>query len=410
MPEQLLEPGPRVEAPIVIETVRSVDDLGDALAAWEELAAGGETASSFVQPSRFLAALEGMGGRSRLHLLVARHDAGVAGMLVAREERRRNWCRFGYMRMPTPRLRCLQVPYSGLLAPDADASAALIDEILSRLRDGSFDHVTFTKLPQEGALHRMLAGERGAVVQEQRPHRCTDLVPGSFDETLSTNYSGKQRRKFRWKLRRLERELGPIEVDVVTREEQLPEFREHALRIAQQSFQTAIGAGFDDSPVWQAMLRSTARAGILRCYLLRTKDGPLSFQIGTVVGTTYVLDSTAYVPSYATLGPGTCLLLKVIEDLCAAGFHRVDYGFGDAEYKREYGTKCWVESNVHLYSKGARATTGRLIDLLSVRASLLAKRIAGSEKAERIKKMWKRRLTAKSERDASSTDRERSES
>jgi hypothetical protein len=71
----------------------------------------------------------------------------------------------------------------------------------------------------------------------------------------------------------------------------------------------------------------------------------------------------------------------------------VDYGFGDAEYKRVYGTESWNEATLLLYGRGVRPTVARSLELASLglmRAGKWAARTGGLSNP--IKRAWRRRF------------------
>ncbi len=60
-------------------------------------------------------------------------------------------------------------------------------------------------------------------------------------------------------------------------------------------------------------------------------------------------------PAYADLRVGNYVLLRLIADLCAdESIDTLDYGFGDAEYKRRFGTRSWLEQDVHVFARRRR--------------------------------------------------------
>ena len=72
------------------------------------------------------------------------------------------------------------------------------------------------------------------------------------------------------------------------------------------------------------------------------------------------------------------MLAKLIEDLCADESHTLDYGFGDADYKRRFGDASWLEEDVLVYAPRRRGY-GRM------RRSALSTAVAGATRG------WPRR-------------------
>jgi hypothetical protein len=56
-------------------------------------------------------------------------------------------------------------------------------------------------------------------------------------------------------------------------------------------------------------------------------------------------------PKWSRLELGTVLFVRVLEDICTdPDIEFVDFGFGDADYKRSYGNKQWQEGSVYIFA------------------------------------------------------------
>ena len=89
--------------------------------------------------------------------------------------------------------------------------------------------------------------------------------------------------------------------------------------------------------------------------LLYLHGEPVAFQLGTAYRGTYAASGTAFDPAHSEERPGTYLLMKVIEQLCAdPAVDRLDFGFGDADYKRAFADESWVEQDVEVFEPRAR--------------------------------------------------------
>jgi hypothetical protein len=80
-------------------------------------------------------------------------------------------------------------------------------------------------------------------------------------------------------------------------------------------------------------------------------DLPCSFQFGLKYGQTYFLEQIGFDSSWEKFEVGTVLFLKVLESLCGDPTVRsLDFGFGDAPYKEQYGDEHWMEASVHIFA------------------------------------------------------------
>jgi CelD/BcsL family acetyltransferase involved in cellulose biosynthesis len=82
---------------------------------------------------------------------------------------------------------------------------------------------------------------------------------------------------------------------------------------------------------------------------------PAAFWPGAIWNGTFFSGTPGYDTRYSEYGIGKYVLMRVIEDLCSeVGVDRLDYGSGDADYKRQFGSESWTEADVVLFAKRLR--------------------------------------------------------
>jgi len=164
--------------------------------------------------------------------------------------------------------------------------------------------------------------------------------------------------------------------------------------VARKTYQRGIGVGFVDTEEMRACLGLLARGGRLRAHLLYAAGEPRAFWVGTVHGHTFHSNFMGYDPGLSQYSPGMFLVMRVIEDLCSqegqGRIREIDFGLGDAQYKRVLGDTQWGEASVYIYaptlkgiSLNALRTSGVLIDTI-LRAALERARLFLT-----IKRLWR---------------------
>lgn len=307
-------------------------------------------------------------------------------MIIARRERVRVARRIGYLPIRTPELDALIVVYGGILG---DASPVSVVDCLRTLlqKPHRFEHIMINKLNTNASSFATFRASRGVVLEPPEPHWVMDLAD-TWEETIS-----RHSRKHRWKLRSIEKEVFPAEgsaqVQIFEHSQEAREFVELATDVAKDSYQPGVGGGPPDPMVWQALLKSEALSNRVRCYMLISDGQGISYQAGAVYDGVYYCGGKAYRSEMASQRIGTALFIRIVKDLCQLGVSVIDFGFGDAEYKRIYGTRNWQESTVRIYGNSVKARLTYAIDLAVTATNATLKRTINPDTLAKIKKRWR---------------------
>jgi CelD/BcsL family acetyltransferase involved in cellulose biosynthesis len=258
-----------------------------------------------------------------------------------------------------PRVRALTVTYGGFMGPLDDGAAPMLLEALSRsIEPGEVDVVRLRMLRVGSPLHAA-ATESSQLLRRQRfPTRVLHWraqLPGSLDEYLAGR-SRRRRESVRRYSRRLERTYGDdARVEVYRTRDGLDRLFADSALVHRETYQHVLGVGFSEERVQRALTQLGMDRGWFRGYVLYLRDRPAAFWHGNAFGGVFGIGATGFDPAYTEDRPGTYLLMKVIEDLCNdPAVHTLDFGFGDAEYKRNFGDESWVEEDVVVFEPRPR--------------------------------------------------------
>ncbi len=281
--------------------------------------------------------------------------AGAAGRIELQALR----TTVGYRVVYAPTVRMLRIVDGGLVATDPAAVAPLIAALEATLAEGGLDALTLPALPVDSELFAA-ARELGGALEQQRflmtSTRRHLVLPDTFDEFLRS-----RSRKTRFGVRR------------------------------------SAGAGFVDTPEERAVTEVGLEHGWVRAYVLYRRDEPIAYWLCSVHRGTILLRTTGFDHAYASHRVGVYLLMRVIEDACAdPALHVLDFGPGDAPYKRHFSSESLQERSIVVF---APTTRGRRINGLRtviLGSALLARRAADATNlTERIKGRWRARLRAR---------------
>jgi CelD/BcsL family acetyltransferase involved in cellulose biosynthesis len=338
-----------------IEVARTFDEAEAMRPAWEALRNDFLTSNlDFV-----LTYCRHTPGVVRPHVVLLEEDGAPAGMAVARLEDARLPTKFGYKVVLNPAVRALTVVYGGLLgASDERSAGRLVNALYSSLADERVDIVRFRMLTVGSPEHAVAAGHvpflRRQRFPTRMPHWHADL-PDSLDTFLARR-SKRRRETVRRYARRLERTYGDdARVEIVRDAAGLDRLFADSRLVHRETYQHVLGVGFSDENVQRRLAELAADRGWFRGYMLYLRDRPAAFWHGNAYEGRFGVGATGFDPTYAEDRPGNYLLMKLVQDLCSDGTVRsLDFGFGDADYKRTFGDRAVDEEDVAAFSPRAR--------------------------------------------------------
>lgn len=231
------------------------------------------------------------------------------------------------------------------LPENPDIVRHLINSIFSEFSDCKAIYAD--AVPTDSKLWQMLqvAGysQKGwllHVVDGPRPWHLLDLRD-SFDDYLMA-MSSKARANLRREVRKLQ-ELAQHQSLLwrVSAAEDVEAFLEGATKVNRGSWQHRIlGSRIDVESSTRKSFEDLATRGILRAYLLNLNNTPCAFVIGYQHYGVYCYAEIGFDESFAEYSPGKVLLFLIIEDLHKdAPPKLLDFGMGDAAYKRRFANR-----------------------------------------------------------------------
>jgi hypothetical protein len=321
-------------------------------------------------------------------------------MVIARFELLPLSFKLGYKRIYEPVVRTLTVIYRGFRGElDAETSSLVVRELTRMLGEGEIDAVIFRRLDTQHPLYRAATNEPRWFLRQlyTRVGVCWERsLPESFPAFMES-LSKSSRTSVKRYSKKLERELGDrLQVRRFADADDLDTYLEHADAVAAKSYQRGLGVGVRNEPSERMRTQLSMDRGWFRSYMLYVDDSPVAFCGGDAYGGRFHYGIPGYDPEYGEYRVGTYVLMKMIEDLCADGGIRVlDFGSGDAEYKRRFGDRMWHEADVYLFAPRVRP-----LFVNAARAAILGANdgLAAAARSVgvvgRVKRRWRDRATA----------------
>lgn len=270
-------------------------------------------------------------------------------------------------------------------------SVQFADSIDQLLASGQTDCIYIEDVEVETPLWKAVHKRRRGFVafhpSTPQPHWWIDF-PVKPEE-----YWRKFSKKTRYNLRSSARKLDHA---VVCYRDVAPvvEFLEKAAAVSANSWQGhRLGPRINREPQTIHFWRTVASLGALRAYVLEHEGQPIAFHLAVQWKGCFMVIEIGYDKRYAASSPGLVLLYRILEDLVSRDTPKtLDFGFGDAEYKRVFGTRQTASGPVLLVRRKCRCLIPMWLQGGRRRVSLACRWALGRLGLKGIVRRWYRGL------------------
>ena len=306
--------------------------------------------------------------RSKPHVFVlSKESRPVALALGVVALQRVSW-KVGYLNIPKRPLRFLEFPPNCLIGSyDDETASALISAINVSLVDGGLSFARFSQLDVshpisvalEGAEHRWSKDP----VNETTVHWHLDL-PETFDAFYKSRSKNVKNNIKTYRNRVKKAFADSVVLECIQRPEDVDRAADIAEDLTAKSYQRSLGIGFKDTPAEREWWQMAAKRGWLRVYILSLDGKPVAYWAGTVYDGVYTVNFTSFDPEYSRYHPGQVALLLMIEEFCEdEDVRHIDYGFGEAAYKKRFGNVSLTEADIYYFAASLRGQAWRVVRL-----------------------------------------------
>jgi hypothetical protein len=314
-------------------------------------------------------------------------------LLVGRLERGQVSLSMGYYHLTRFPARTLSFVYGGLLGNDSDENCtAMVQELSKCLKRERAHFMSMHFVKVGSAMHRASARASRRLLYdrfaETRPH-WTMKLPGDIEE-IYRSMSPKTRQTRRYQVKRLLKRFPTMRLECYTKETDLERVLQDAESVARKTYQRGLGVGFAANQENRERFMVEASRNRFRAYFLYEGDKPVAFFLGTLSGNVLYDNFTAYDPEYGSYSPGTVLFLLIFERLCHDGVAALDFGFGDAPYKAQFGNERWEEVTVSVFAPTLMGVGLNMLQMPVAAVDRLGKRaVANLAMFGSVKKWWR---------------------
>jgi len=377
--------------------INKLEEINKIKSDWLSLIEKSGERNMYVDPDFFKHLFHSRAGEAVPNIILFKQNELPVAIVIGWTKKIKIPLRLGYFKLHTPFLSCFEIEIGGLLTNGEENSKSVIDSYLSSLLKRKetelllVDHLySSNKLWEE--IINGLSIKRNPVFKLGITWYAK-IKDNETGEKIKL-FSSKTASKFRRKARRL-KEYFNQELDIVTLDKpgQIDRFLINADMIGKKSYQYALDVGVKNNDFWKEMLSAFARLGYFKGYLLMNNEKPIAYILGVQYKNIFYQYATAYNDEYKRYSLGEYLRLKVLEQLDNQEIYYVDYGYGDAAYKRMFGTDSLKEATFRIYGFSFNARLSKFLDKLTT--ALSENILSILEKAgivDKIKKLWRRRL------------------
>lgn len=336
-------------------TVRTLEQVENIRPIWKSLQAKERSPAINADVDRYLSVIKASGGDVQPHIMVFRQNGEPVAMIIGRVEKHQLKLKLGYKTLLKPTLRCLTVVYGGIIGqPANEVSALLIRELMNTLNHDEVDMVQFNHLRTDSPVYQLARKMPGVLSRGYFPKIETHWsmsVPEDIDLFYQSR-STRHRANLRRYIRKLEKEYeGRVKMVTYSKEGEVECAVDVAAKVSSKTYQHGMGCGFVNDSRSRTLLKTAAKWGWFRAYVLVVDEEPCAFQLMLRYGRVCYLDQIGFDPRWKKYCVGTVLFLYVLKTLCAdSQVDYIDFYFGDAEYKRHYGTEHWLEASAYIFA------------------------------------------------------------
>lgn len=332
----------------------------------------------------------------RPHVVLLESEGEPSALAVGRVEDVRLPATIGYKAVYRPRVRALTISQGGLLEARPGEAGKLLEILQGTLSSERLDALRLRFLPVGSPAHALATSVPGLLARQRFSTpvaRWRARVPATFDEYLASR-SSKTRSGIRRYGRRLEEEAGGgLTFRLFTAPEELDELVRDTRIVAEKTYQARLGAAFSDTELERRLLELALRRGWYRGFVLYLDGVPSAYWHGTAYRRTFFTGPTGYDPARRELRLGTYVLAKMVERLCGE-VDWMDFGVGDAEYKRHFGDERLLEEDVLVYAPRLRPVAVNVLRSAVLGTSHAGRAVlARSGKLAHARRRWRGRLT-----------------
>jgi len=379
-----------------IKILRNINELESIKNLWEEMI-------SFcwhphIDLDLYIATLTTRDEILRPHIIILFRNEKPTTLVIGRIEDIPLEIKFGYKTLLKPLVRSLTIVYGGIVGDTSyQCCKIIISRLMQSLSQHEADVVLFNHLKLDSDIYHFAKVKPNFFCRDtfhiSNTHWSLALPP-SYNEFLHT-LSKNTRKNIRNYSNRLKRDFGQnLIIKHISSVEEIDTILSDNEEIAKKTYKRGMGVGFHINNEIRKWYEIGLKRSILNVYILYVNGQPVAFRKAFCFTDVFISYGTDYDPFYSNYRIGNFLLNYVIEDLYKKGtIKTIDFGFGDADYKRIYCNENWIESPVYIFAPTVKGIVINLMRGCTMHVSSIAQNILKKLNLySKVKKRWRDQL------------------
>jgi hypothetical protein len=301
--------------------------------------------------------------------------------------------KFGYKSLLNIKTHYLEIMYGGILGDQSpNVCKDIIIFIKKVLAREKLNYTLFKELDITSVMYKELKSS-GNILSTSKfeipnPHISMD-IPDTFEKFMEGQTS-KRRHEARRYAKRFEKEFGDKYEIILFRDlKDIDKIMKDVLEIAAKTYQYKLGVTIIDDNETRRRFNYELQNKRLMVWIMYIESKPVAYWIVLHYKETILGSSTGYLQEYNRFRPGLYLFLEMIKYLCKIeNIKKFDFGFGDAQYKREFGGYINIESNICIYSNKPKGLFLNIISIFNTTTINLYRKL--SQHFELVRKIKKK--------------------
>jgi hypothetical protein len=331
----------------------------------------------------------------RPHIFVLYRGANPVSLLIGRIENITLKSKLGYKVIYKSKVKSLSILHNGFLGEKSDEIAVLIaSELLRTVKQNEVDMIFLNYLKVESFLYQNLITKapflfRSHLMSKNQHWKLNGL---SSYESFYGNRTRRTKKNIRSWPKKLERDYkGRIEIKQYNSIADFEKIMTDTEEIAKKTYHRGLGMSFCDNKETRSVVEKSLNQKWFKAWILYIDNQPHAFCNGFEFGNTFYGYHMGYDPEYRNYGLGHVVILQFIKDICAnKNVNKIDFGLGDAAYKRELCDEYWNESTVFLFSHTIKGFINNMMKSSTTMLNLGMRSISDKMNLRtRVKRIWR---------------------